>query len=196
LEFKLKTVEVVKMLKLTALSILAQALAVSALQKRQNLTQSIAPTTTLSNGTALANPTAFASTLNLNVEDLWDLFVGPITEASTTATVSATPVPSSSLIPPPPIYYSPFPAGQQEPYQAKNESWSFPKDFWWGVAGAAFQVEGAVKDEGRGPSIWDVLGHRVTNYEAGNYTADVTDNHYYLYKEGMISQILLLARAS
>ena len=42
----------------------------------------------------------------------------------------------------------------------KNESWSFPKDFWWGVASAAYQVEGAVKDEGRGPSIWDVLTHR------------------------------------
>ncbi len=62
--------------------------------------------------------------------------------------------------------------------EVKNESWSFPKDFWWGVAGAAWQVEGAVKADGRGPSVWDVLAHRVTDFEYGNGTADITDNHY------------------
>lgn len=33
----------------------------------------------------------------------------------------------------------------------------FPKDFLWGAASAAAQVEGAWNEDGRGPSIWDVL---------------------------------------
>jgi hypothetical protein len=90
------------------------------------------------------------------VTDMWDLFVGPVQVATINTTVSATPVPSSSLLPPPGLYYPSFPSGQQVPGMAKNESWEFPKDFWWGVASAAYQIEGAAKDEGRGPSIWDV----------------------------------------
>jgi len=35
-----------------------------------------------------------------------------------------------------------------------------PDDFLWGVASAAFQVEGAVDAEGKGPSVWDLLPHR------------------------------------
>jgi beta-glucosidase len=66
----------------------------------------------------------------------------------------------------------------------KNSSWSFPKGFWWGVASAAYQVEGAVKAEGRGPSIWDALLHRVTGYSVANETADIADNQYYMYKQG------------
>ena len=67
---------------------------------------------------------------------------------------------------------------------SKNESWKFPKQFWWGVASAAYQVEGAAKDEGRGPSIWDALTHRVVGYTVANQTGDIADNHYYLYKQG------------
>jgi beta-glucosidase/6-phospho-beta-glucosidase/beta-galactosidase len=73
------------------------------------------------------------------------------------------------------------------PLQTKNESWKFPKDFWYGVAGAAYQIEGAVKAEGRGPSIWDVLTHRVPNYVVTNDTGDVADNNYYYYKQGKYS---------
>ena len=77
------------------------------------------------------------------------------------------------------------------PLVPKNDSWSFPEHFWyvcdvvfkiqnltffrWGVAGAAFQIEGAAKDEGRGPSVWDALS-RVTNHIVDNSTADVADN--------------------
>lgn len=95
----------------------------------QNFSQSIAPSATV-NGTPIANPTLFATPLVMNVEDLWDLLVGPVTQPYYTTTISATPVPASSLIPPPPLFYSPFPTGQQYPYVPKNESWSFPKDFW------------------------------------------------------------------
>ena len=95
-------------------------------------------------------------------EGLWDLFVGPVSTAAVNTTVSATPIPTNELIPPPGLYYSSFPSGQQIPMASKNESWKFPAGFWWGVASAAYQVEGAAKAEGRGPSIWDVLLHRVT----------------------------------
>ena len=61
-------------------------------------------------------------------------------------TASATPIPTSSLILPPPRYFEPT-----------ADCYSFPGDFMLGVAGAAAQVEGAIADEGRGPSLPDVF---------------------------------------
>ncbi|KAL9049952.1 MAG: hypothetical protein Q9162_006924 [Coniocarpon cinnabarinum] len=115
--------------------------------------------------------------------DLWNLYVGPVSIAAINTTVQPTPIPSSSLVPPPPLYYPAFPQGAQVPVATRNESWSFPSNFSWGVASAAYQVEGAVRDEGRGPSIWDVLTHRVGDYVTDNSTGDVADNQYYLYKQ-------------
>ncbi len=59
---------------------------------------------------------------------------------------------------------------------------SFPKGFLWGTATASYQVEGAVNEDGRGPSIWDTFSHtpgKVVN----NATGDVADDHYHRYKE-------------
>ncbi len=45
-----------------------------------------------------------------------------------------------------------------QPSQAQikdNEKLNFPKGFLWGAASAAYQVEGGVKADGRGPNIWD-----------------------------------------
>lgn len=36
---------------------------------------------------------------------------------------------------------------------------SFKKDFAWGVATAAYQIEGAYNKDGRGLSVWDVFSH-------------------------------------
>ena len=35
----------------------------------------------------------------------------------------------------------------------------FPADFRWGAATAAYQIEGAVHEGGRGASIWDTFSH-------------------------------------
>lgn len=99
-----------------------------------------------------------------------------------TTTVEATPVPASSLIPPPFLASYDWPPGRQVPEVVANASWKFPKDFQLGVAGAAYQIEGAAKDEGRGPSVWDKLV-RVPGYTSANETADIADNNYYLYKQ-------------
>lgn len=147
------------------------------------------------NGSMVPSPTTPVVQLNLNLEDVWDLLIGPVEVANTTTTYSPTPVPSSSLIPPPPIYYSPFPTGQQVPLVPKNESWSFPDDFWWGVAGAAFQVEGAAKDEGRGPSVWDALS-RVNNHIVDNSTADVADNVSLVSLRCVVCQMLTSCRTT
>lgn len=58
----------------------------------------------------------------------------------------------------------------------------FPKDFIWGVATSAYQIEGAAFEDGKGPSIWDVFS-RIPGKIHGNMTADVACNHYHLYKE-------------
>jgi beta-glucosidase len=59
---------------------------------------------------------------------------------------------------------------------------AFPGDFLWGTATASYQIEGAVKEDGRGPSVWDTFSHtpgKVVN----NATGDVADDHYHRYKE-------------
>lgn len=123
--------------------------------------------------------------VNIFIPELWDQYVGEVSTYSTNTTVEPVPVPSESLTPPPPLYYpqAPFPSEAQVPLQARNKSWRFPEGFWRGVSGSAFQVEGAVKDEGRGPSIWDVLT-RVPDLIKNNEVADIADNHYYQYKQG------------
>ncbi|KAK4433079.1 Beta-glucosidase 42 [Sesamum alatum] len=58
----------------------------------------------------------------------------------------------------------------------------FPPDFTFGVATAAFQVEGACDEDGRGPSIWDAFSHAPGNICDGS-NADVAVDQYHRYKE-------------
>src|SRR3984893_578412 len=57
----------------------------------------------------------------------------------------------------------------------------FPKGFLWGSATASYQVEGAVAEDGRMPSIWDTFSH-TPGKVANNATGDVADDHYHRYK--------------
>jgi beta-glucosidase len=58
----------------------------------------------------------------------------------------------------------------------------FPSGFLWGSATASYQVEGAVHEDGRGPSIWDTFSHTPGKVHNGD-TGDVADDYYHRYKE-------------
>ena len=57
----------------------------------------------------------------------------------------------------------------------------FPADFAWGVATSAYQIEGAVAEDGRGESIWDVFC-RVPGKVSGGQNGDVAVDHYHLWR--------------
>ena len=57
----------------------------------------------------------------------------------------------------------------------------FPKDFMWGVATAAYQIEGAWNVDGKGQSIWDTFAHTVGKVKGAD-TGDVACDSYHLYK--------------
>lgn len=59
---------------------------------------------------------------------------------------------------------------------------TFPADFLWGSATASYQIEGAVTEDGRGPSIWDTFSAtpgKVLNGDTGAVAAD----HYHRVDE-------------
>lgn len=58
----------------------------------------------------------------------------------------------------------------------------FPRGFLWGAATSAFQIEGAVREDGRGESIWDTFC-RVPGAVRGGETADVASDHYHRWAD-------------
>jgi beta-glucosidase len=58
---------------------------------------------------------------------------------------------------------------------------SLRPDFIWGVSTSSFQIEGATREDGRAPSIWDIYceSGAIKNHDTG----DVACDHYHRYRE-------------
>ncbi|KAH6685817.1 family 1 glycoside hydrolase [Plectosphaerella plurivora] len=98
---------------------------------------------------------------------LWEFANPPnFTETSVySSTVSPTAVPSSELVLPPRDYFGP------------QDCYRFPKNFRFGVSSSASQIEGATADEGKSPSLMDIL---IRDDRPKSY---VTNENYYYYKQ-------------
>ncbi|MFF5566972.1 GH1 family beta-glucosidase [Streptomyces sp. NPDC012623] len=59
---------------------------------------------------------------------------------------------------------------------------TFPAGFLWGTATAAYQIEGAAREDGRTPSIWDVYSHTPGRVRNGD-TGDIATDHYHRWPE-------------
>ena len=60
----------------------------------------------------------------------------------------------------------------------------FPREFVFGSATAAYQIEGAVAEDGRGPSIWDTFS-RIPGKVVNGDTGDIADDHYHRLDEDL-----------
>jgi len=70
----------------------------------------------------------------------------------------------------------------------------FPGQFHWGVATSAYQIEGAVAEDGRGESIWDTFC-KLPGVIRDGHTGDVATDHYHRWREdvGLMSDLGLTA---
>ncbi|MFO7850585.1 MAG: GH1 family beta-glucosidase [Spirochaetia bacterium] len=63
-----------------------------------------------------------------------------------------------------------------------KENTQFPKNFIFGAATASYQIEGAVDEGGRGPSVWDTFSHTPGKIKSG-HNGDVACDHYNRFEE-------------
>jgi beta-glucosidase/6-phospho-beta-glucosidase/beta-galactosidase len=132
---------------------------------------------------ASAQPTALTTRTDFSddaLNELWNL-VGPVATGPVTTTVEPTPEPSI-YSQPDAEHFHPLVSSHHPELQGKK----LPAGFRWGLASSAYQIEGAARDEGKGPSIWDLLSHRVPNIVRDNTTGDVVGSHYWLYKQDIV----------
>jgi|SRR6516162_10024010 len=59
---------------------------------------------------------------------------------------------------------------------------TFPADFIWGASTSSYQIEGAIDQDGRGKSIWDVFSH-TPGYVKNGDTGDVACDHYHRWRQ-------------
>ena len=67
---------------------------------------------------------------------------------------------------------------------------SFSQDFVWGAASAAYQIEGAVSEDGRGQSVWDVFSHTPGKTFEG-HTGDIACDSYHRFDEDLAALLSL-----
>ncbi|MEV7199561.1 GH1 family beta-glucosidase [Streptomyces griseoluteus] len=67
---------------------------------------------------------------------------------------------------------------------------AFPADFRWGTATSAYQIEGAVAEDGRSPSIWDTFSHTPGKID-GDDNGDIACDHYHRWRDdlGLMRQL-------
>uniref|UniRef100_A0A915B4G7 Beta-glucosidase n=1 Tax=Parascaris univalens TaxID=6257 RepID=A0A915B4G7_PARUN len=71
-------------------------------------------------------------------------------------------------------------AGQSGGIQSANSCYSFPPGFIWSTATAAYQIEGAVSEDGRAASTWDRFVRLHQKIDDGS-TGDIACDSYHLY---------------
>ncbi len=70
-----------------------------------------------------------------------------------------------------------FPTGQHAPLDISLAA-PFPPDFLWGTATSSYQIEGAVAEDGRKPSIWDQFAATPGKVVGGD-TGEIAVDHYH-----------------
>jgi beta-glucosidase len=65
---------------------------------------------------------------------------------------------------------------------ATPDEMPMPRGFVWGVSTSSYQIEGAAREDGRGPSIWDTYCAQTGRIANGD-TGDVACDHYHRYAE-------------
>jgi 6-phospho-beta-glucosidase len=65
----------------------------------------------------------------------------------------------------------------------KKVKYEFPKDFWWGSASSAPQMEGASREDGKGMSIWDYWYEKEPERFFNGIGPDIATDFYHRYKE-------------
>jgi beta-glucosidase len=80
---------------------------------------------------------------------------------------------------------------EQREHKSSRPTFEFPEEFIWGATSAAYAVEGAWNQDGKGESIWDRYAR--SGKLKGGATGDVACDSYHRYKEdiGLLKQMNL-----
>jgi beta-glucosidase/6-phospho-beta-glucosidase/beta-galactosidase len=84
--------------------------------------------------------------------------------------------------------------GMEVMRQSSEAMMSFPEGFVWGAATAAYQIEGAAHQDGRGASVWDMFCRKEGAVFDG-HSGDVACDHYHLFRDDVRLRVDMGLRA-